>query len=49
MKNKKGVAWDKLITAILVVLVVLIVIYGAYKLGALDFLKNILPDFKGVE
>ena len=50
IKNRKGsIAWDKLIIGILVFLVVLIVIYAVYKAGFLDFLKDLIPDFKGEE
>lgn len=43
-KRGQGFTLKKLIILVLVVLVVLLVISGAYKLGILDFLKN-LPGF----
>jgi len=47
--RKATIAWDKLIIGILVFLVVIIVIYAVYKSGVLDFIKDLIPDFKPKE
>lgn len=46
LKDKKGqgLTLGKLIILILVVIVILLVIYGVYKLGIIDYFKN-LPGF----
>jgi hypothetical protein len=45
--NQRGVslALEKLIIFILIIIVVLLVLWAIFRFGALDYLRDLFPDF----